>query len=81
MYMYVIYYYNFTIFNYRLTGVTEVEEKFEEQKREPMPPPGIEDSSQSSDSGPTSGPEVVPRLTHGARVVRGPDWKWGDQVS
>ena len=29
---------------------------------------------------PASGPELVPHLTPGTRVVRGPDWKWGDQV-
>lgn len=28
----------------------------------------------------TSGPNVVPYIKPGLRVVRGPDWKWGDQV-
>lgn len=28
----------------------------------------------------TTGPGVVPYLKPGLRVVRGPDWKWGDQV-
>lgn len=28
-----------------------------------------------------SGPEVAAMMKLGVRVVRGPDWKWGDQVS
>lgn len=30
---------------------------------------------------PLTGPEVVKLMKIGTRVVRGPDWKWGDQVS
>jgi len=29
---------------------------------------------------PVSGPELAARLKIGTRVVRGIDWKWGDQV-
>jgi len=29
---------------------------------------------------PVSGPELAARLKIGTRVVRGVDWKWGDQV-
>lgn len=29
---------------------------------------------------PLSGPALVRRIAVGVRVVRGPDWKWGDQV-
>ena len=29
---------------------------------------------------PLTGPEVAALLKLGTRVVRGPDWKWGDQV-
>jgi len=29
---------------------------------------------------PISGPELAARLKIGTRVVRGVDWKWGDQV-
>ena len=29
---------------------------------------------------PVSGPELAARLKMGTRVVRGVDWKWGDQV-
>jgi len=29
---------------------------------------------------PASGPELAARLKIGTRVVRGVDWKWGDQV-
>lgn len=28
-----------------------------------------------------SGRDVVARFHVGTRVIRGPDWKWGDQVS
>ena len=28
-----------------------------------------------------TGPEMVSKLRVGTRVMRGPDWKWGDQVS
>ena len=28
-----------------------------------------------------SGPSILSRVVPGVRVVRGPDWKWGDQVS
>lgn len=30
---------------------------------------------------PTSGPELAILMKVGTRVVRGQDWKWGDQVS
>lgn len=30
---------------------------------------------------PVTGMEVISRLVPGTHVVRGPDWKWGDQVS
>lgn len=29
---------------------------------------------------PVSGPELAAMMKIGARVVRGVDWKWGDQV-
>ena len=29
---------------------------------------------------PPTGAALVRRITVGVRVVRGPDWKWGDQV-
>ena len=29
---------------------------------------------------PLTGPEMAKRMKIGTRVVRGPDWKWGDQV-
>ena len=29
---------------------------------------------------PMTGPDVAKRMKIGTRVVRGPDWKWGDQV-
>jgi len=29
---------------------------------------------------PVSGPDLAARLNIGTRVVRGTDWKWGDQV-
>lgn len=29
---------------------------------------------------PITGPEMAKRMKIGTRVVRGPDWKWGDQV-
>lgn len=29
----------------------------------------------------TTGPGLVPYIKPGLRVVRGPDWKWGDQVN
>ena len=28
-----------------------------------------------------TGPTLINLFTPGTRVVRGPDWKWGDQVS
>lgn len=30
---------------------------------------------------PASGPELAAMMKIGTRVMRGPDWKWGDQVS
>ena len=30
---------------------------------------------------PISGPELAARMKIGVRVVRGVDWKWGDQVT
>ena len=38
-------------------------------------------NSQNSTNPPVTGVEVIPRLTPGTRVQRGPDWKWGDQVT
>ena len=29
---------------------------------------------------PITGPDMAKRMRIGTRVVRGPDWKWGDQV-
>lgn len=29
---------------------------------------------------PITGPDMAKRMKIGTRVVRGPDWKWGDQV-
>lgn len=29
---------------------------------------------------PASGPELAAMMKIGTRVMRGPDWKWGDQV-
>lgn len=37
--------------------------------------------SSTATSAPTTGPDVAARLVTGTRVTRGPDWKWGDQVS
>lgn len=37
-------------------------------------------SSKKRPTVPLTGPEVVKLMKIGTRVVRGPDWKWGDQV-
>lgn len=37
-------------------------------------------SSRSASIPVTSGPGLLPYLKPGLRVIRGPDWKWGDQV-
>lgn len=29
---------------------------------------------------PITGPDMAKRMKIGTRLVRGPDWKWGDQV-
>lgn len=29
----------------------------------------------------SSGPSLLPYIKPGLRVIRGPDWQWGDQVS
>ena len=42
---------------------------FEETRSRPQPAPV-----------PTSGPELAALMKIGTRVVRGQDWKWGDQV-
>ena len=42
----------------------------EEHKAKKQPPPV-----------PISGPELAAMMKTGTRVVRGVDWKWGDQVS
>ena len=57
------------------------EEEEEDVKAESAQSPAKEDlQGQAPPAGPATGPEVVPRLLPGVRVVRGPDWKWGDQV-
>lgn len=43
---------------------------FEETRSTPPPAPL-----------PTNGPELAAMMKIGTRVVRGQDWKWGDQVS
>ena len=51
--------------------VTEIVMK-ESAIEEPMGPPDTVI--------PATGYEAIRRLHSGTRVVRGPDWKWGDQV-
>ncbi len=66
---------------FRLSGVTEMEQVEEEEtKLDPALSLTEEDVGQFVPVGPASGPDVVPRLLQGVRVVKGPDWKWGDQV-
>ena len=68
---------------FRLSGVTEMEQVVEEEETKLMDPAlslTEEDVGQFVPVGPASGPDVVPRLLQGVRVVKGPDWKWGDQV-
>lgn len=65
--------------------MTEIEQVIEEEaKFEPIPSPTPEEPAPAQPPvppvGPASGPEAVPRLIPGVRVVKGPDWKWGDQV-
>ncbi len=71
---------NYTMY-FRLSGVTEMEQVEEEEtKLDPALSLTEEDVGQFVPVGPASGPDVVPRLLQGVRVVKGPDWKWGDQV-
>lgn len=37
-------------------------------------------AAKKAPSVPMTGPDVAKRMKIGTRVVRGPDWKWGDQV-
>ena len=53
----------------------------EDIKLDPSISPSVEEPEEFVPVGPASGPDVVPRLLPGVRVIRGPDWKWGDQVS
>ena len=39
-----------------------------------------EDKSKMEEPPPMTGFDAIRRLHSGTRVVRGPDWKWGDQV-
>ena len=66
-----------------MTGVTEIEHVPEDDIKleDPLTPSLEETGPVVAPIGPASGPDVVPRLLPGVRVVRGPDWKWGDQVS
>lgn len=78
VHVHVLYYMYF-----RLSGVTEMEQVVEEEETKLMDPAlslTEEDVGQFVPVGPASGPDVVPRLLQGVRVVKGPDWKWGDQV-
>lgn len=64
----------------RLTDVSELEDT-EEIQSGSIPLPIVEDTNtQNSVNPPITGVEVIPHLTPGTRVQRGPDWKWGDQV-
>lgn len=38
-------------------------------------------SKRQQQATPTSGPELAAMMKVGCRVMRGVDWKWGDQVS
>lgn len=60
--------------------MSQLEETDEEIKNDFVPKPVVEESIQNSSVPPITGMEVIPRLTPGTRVQRGPDWKWGDQV-
>lgn len=48
------------------TVLAVLEEAVAKRKPQPMPP---------------SGPELAAMMKIGTRVVRGVDWKWGDQVN
>lgn len=64
-----------------MTGIEELEEINEDIKTDPVIVSHVEESLIHGSAGiPVTGVEVISRLTPGTRVVRGPDWKWGDQV-
>lgn len=71
------------ITSYRLTGVSELEEIVEEVKPGAVTTVPVAEfaNTQNSANPPVTGIEVIPRLIPGTRVQRGPDWKWGDQVT
>ena len=41
-----------------------------DESKKPRTPPPL----------PTVGPDMARMMKVGTRVIRGPDWKWGDQV-
>lgn len=70
----------FPIIQFRLTNVSELE-VLEEFKTVTLPIPVAKETHfQENYNPPATGIDVLPRLTPGTRVQRGPDWKWGDQV-
>lgn len=63
----------------RLTACVQHEER-KTDEREVVSRP-VETAPPSPKATPTTGPEVIHKLKTGVKVVRGPDWKWDNQVT
>ena len=63
----------------RLTATVQQDEHRGEEKEVESRP--VEAPPTSPKAIPATGPEVIHRLKVGTKVVRGPDWKWVDQVT